>query len=136
MIMLRKFVLLILMAAPMAITSTAALSAGKIKNATMEEVTASIDAAIKNTADALASVNSNAEKEVTLGYITDAKQASIGIESSRLGMLRGKALRDLRIGKTAVKKDDPEKAKKHLASSLELFKKIMAKFVNFDGEQF
>ena len=119
----------------MAAVTTPALSAGKIKNATMEEVTESIISAIKNTEDALASVNDGAEKQVTLDFAKEAKQASIGIESSRLGMLRGKALRNLRIGKTAVKKDDPEKAKKHLALALDLFKQVYTKFVTFDGEK-
>lgn len=136
MTMLRKFVLLVVMASPMAVTSTAALSAGKIKNATMEEVQTAIEEAIKSTESALASVNEKAAKEVSLGHITDAKQASIRIESSRLGMLRGKALRDLRIGKTAIKKDDPEKAKKHLASAVDFYKKIFDKFVNFESAKF
>ena len=131
MVFTKKMFLAILLAFTLGATSTVTSAAGKIKNATMEEVTSAVEDTVKGVDDILAALNNGADKETIMTLFKETKQRAKAIEVSRLGMLKGKASTQMRKSKSAFKKDDLENAKKHAAKSSELYHELRTQFYSF-----
>ncbi len=107
------------------------VSAGKIENPTMEEVTYAIETTVKRAEEALAAINSGADKEVILGFIAQTKQIAKEIEVTRLGPNKMKASSQMKKARFAVRKDQMEKAKKHLEAGVKHYHTLRKRFYAF-----
>lgn len=125
---LRKFLLSIIIASSMGAVSSVSFAAGKIENATTEEVRIEIDNAIKSTADAIAAIQNNEGQDAILGLIKDAKQASKKIESNRLDVKRNRAAARLAKARSAVKKAQNDEAIAFLSEALAGYQEIKTLF--------
>ncbi len=123
----------LLLAAVISMTaiSPAALAAGKIKNATVEEVSQAIDDAIRLSGETLAAVEGNVEKAEVLKMLKATKQASKRIESNVVDRLRSKANGKIAKARSAIKKDDNEKAAVLLTEAVAIFKEVKTKHQSF-----
>ncbi len=111
--------------------ATTASAAGKIENPTMEEVTYAIETTVKNAEKALDAINNGADKDVILGFIADTKQIAKEIEVTRLGPNKMKASSQMKKARFAVRKDEMEKAKKHLEAGVKHYHTLRKRFYDF-----
>ena len=116
------------MASSMGAVSSVSFAAGKIENATTEEVKIEIDNAIKSTEDAIAAIQNNDGQDSILGLIKDAKQASKKIESNRLDVKRNRAAARLAKARSAVKKGENDSALGFLSEALAGYQEIKTLF--------
>lgn len=123
----------LLLAAVISMTaiSPAAFAEGKIKNATVEEVSQAIDDAIRLSGETLTAVQSKAEKDEVLKLLKATKQASKRIESNVVDRLRSKANGKIAQARSAVKKGDSETAIALLTEAVEIFKEVKTKHQAF-----
>jgi len=126
----KKIFLAILLPAFLACATTAS-AAGKIENPTMEEVTYAIETTVKHAEEALDAINSGADKDVILGFIAETKQIAKEIEVTRLGPNKMKASSQMKKARFAVRKDEMEKAKKHLEAGVKHYHALRKRFYEF-----
>jgi hypothetical protein len=105
------------------------MAAGKIENATGEQVKAAIQTALSDSSTALEGLKNGSAKEVILQHIGTARQATKAIEvGTTLDPIRSKASTQLRTANGAVAKDEKEKAEAALAEAVKLFEEIKAAY--------
>jgi len=131
MIFNKKILLTVLLSVSLGTTSSISNAAGKIENPTMEEVTYAIETTVKHAEEALAAINSGADKDVILGFIADTKQIAKEIEVTRLGPNKMKASSQMKKARFAVRKDQMEKAKKHLEAGVKHYHTLRKRFYAF-----
>ena len=114
--------------------STTTIAAGKIENATLEEIKASIDSTIELSEKALAAIESGADKETVYGLLSDVKQMGKEIHATRRAAIyKSKAATQMKKARTATKKDDLEKAKGHVSKGVEFYKQLKEAFLESNG---
>ncbi len=106
-------------------------AAGKIENATMEEVTYAIETTLKQAQDTLAALDDGASSEDILAMLKKTKQIHKEIEVIRLGAIKGRAATQMKKARIAAKKGDLETARKHLAKGVEHYQTLRKKFYDF-----
>jgi ribosomal protein S20 len=105
--------------------SATSVAAGKIENATLEEILAAIDTTIERSEKTLAALESGADKETVLGLLRDTKQIAKEIHATRkAAVYKSKAGTLMKKARSATKKDDMDAAKEHVAKGLEFYKKL------------
>ena len=112
-------------------TSAITSAAGKIENPTTEEVIYAIETTVKHAEEALAAINSGADKAVILDFIAKTKQIAKEIEVTRLGPNKMKASAQMKKARFAVRKDEMEKAKKHLEAGVKHYHTLRTRFYAF-----
>lgn len=100
------------------------MAAGKIENATPEEVGASIASALKNSEEALAALKNGADNEAVLNLIEAARQDSKRIEVGRLDVKRTRAAAHLKNARSALRKDDKVKAEASLTEAVKGYQEV------------
>lgn len=109
--------------------STTSIAAGKIENATMEEVLASIDTTIERSEKTLAALESGADQQTVLDLLNDTKQMAKEIHATRkAAVYKSKAGSLMKKARSAAKKNDMNAAKTHVAKGLEFYKKLKEVF--------
>lgn len=101
-----------------------AMAAGKIENATPEEVGASIAGALKNSEEALAALKNGTDNETVLNLIEAARQDSKRIEVGRLDVKRTRAAAHLKNARSALRKDDKVKAEASLIEAVKGYQEV------------
>lgn len=112
-------------------TSTITHAAGKIENPTMEEVTSAIETTVKYAEETLDALNNGADKDTVLDLLRKTKQIAKEIEVTRLGPPKMKASAQMKKARFAVRKDDMEKAKKHVESGVKHYHNLRERFYAF-----
>lgn len=114
--------------------STAAVAAGKIENATMDEIKAAIDNTIELSEQTLAAIESGADKEKVLDLISDVKQMGKEIHATRrAAVYKSKAGTQMKKARSAAKKNDLETAKEHVKNGVEFYKQLKEAFLEING---
>ncbi len=114
--------------------STTTLAAGKIENATLEEIKASIDTTIERAEKVFSALGSGADKEEILDLLSDTKQMAKEIHATRkAAVFKSKAGSQMKKARTAAKKDDLETAKKHVEEGVKLYKQLKKAFLETNG---
>ncbi len=108
-----------------------AMAAGKIENATTEEVSQAIDDAIRLSGEALEAMENGADVDTVLALVKSTKQASKRIESNVVDRLRSQANSRLAKARMAYKKGDSEKAKALMTEAAKLYKEVKTKYQAF-----
>ncbi len=110
---------------------TLSQAAGKIENATMEEVIYAINTTIERAEKSLELLNGGAPNEEVLDMLKETKQIHKEIEVTRLGPLKGRAASKMKKARNAMKKGDREKALKNVEAGIEYYYKLRKKFYDF-----
>jgi hypothetical protein len=126
----KKIILAFFLACAVTTVSTTSIAAGKIENATLEEIKASIDTTIERSEKALSALESGADKETVLGFLADTKQMAKEIHATRrAAVYKTKAGTQMKKARSAAKKDDLETAKEHVAKGVEFYKQLKEAFL-------
>jgi ribosome recycling factor len=105
------------------------MAAGKVENATTAQVKEAIESALSNAKLALEGVKDNANVDVALMHIVNARQATKSIEvGTTLDPVRSKASTQLRTANTELKKDDKAKTEAALVEAIKSFEEIKAAY--------
>ena len=104
------------------------MAAGKIENATPEEVGAAIASAAKNSEDALAALKNGEADEAVLDLIEAARQDSKRIEVGRLDVKRTRAAAHLKNARSAIRKGDKTKAEASLVEAVKGYQEVKAEY--------
>lgn len=107
---------------------TQAQAAGKIENATPEEVAASIAGAAQKSEDALAALKNGAADETVLELIEGARQDSKRIEVGRLDVKRTRAAAHLKKARRAIRKGDKAQAEASLIEAIKGYQEVKAEY--------
>ncbi len=102
------------------------IAAGKIENATNEEVKQALVATIKATEDALASLHAGADGSVVNDQINEARQLVKRVENNRLDVIRTRAADSLKKARQAVTKGENKQAEESLNNALKSFKDMLS----------
>lgn len=117
-----------------AIFSTTTVAAGKIENATLGEIKASIDTTIERAEKVFSALESGADNEKVLDLLSDTKQMAKEIHATRkAAVFKSKAGSQMKKARTAAKKDDLETAKKHVEEGVKLYKQLKKAFLETNG---
>lgn len=127
----KKFLLSLLLATTLGTIATTSSAAGKIENATMEEVTYAIETTLKYAEETLEALNNGADKETILDLIRKTKQIAKEIEVTRLGPPKMKASAQMKKARFAVRKDEMEKAKEHVEAGVKHYQVLRKRFYDF-----
>lgn len=103
---------------------TQVMAAGKIENATPEEVGAAIASAAKNSEDALAALKNGEADETVLDLIEAARQDSKRIEVGRLDVKRTRAAAQLKKARSAIRKGDKAQAEASLVEAVKGYQEV------------
>ncbi len=123
-IMLAFFLLIVI--SSFSITSFAA---GKIKNATMDEIKGFIDNTIERSEKVLATIENGADNETVLTLLNDVKQMAKEIHATKkAAVYKSKAGSQMKKARIAAKKGDLESAKPHVVKGLEYYRKLKEVF--------
>ncbi len=126
----KKIILAFFLICAVTTVSTTTFAAGKIENATLEEIKASINTTIERSEKALAALESGADKETVLSLLADTKQMAKEIHATRrAAVYKTKAGTQMKKARTAAKKDDLETAKGHVAKGVEFYKQLKEAFL-------
>jgi len=132
--LIKKIILTFFLICTVTLVSTTTIAAGKIENATLEEIKASIDTTIERSEKALAALENGADKETVLSLLSDTKQMAKEIHATRRAAIyKGKAGTQMKKARTAAKKDDLEKAKGHVEKGIEFYKQLKKAFLKSNG---
>ncbi len=132
--LIKKMIFALLMACSIMTVSTTASAAGKIENATLEEIIDAIDTTISRSEKTLAALKDGADKEQVLDLLSDTKQIAKEIHATRkAAVFKSKAGKHMKKARKAVKKDDLETAKEHVEQGVELYKKLKIAFMKSNG---
>lgn len=107
---------------------TQVMAAGKIENATPEEVGASIASAAKNSEDALAALKNGEADETVLDLIEAARQDSKRIEVGRLDVKRTRSAGHLKKARSAIRKGDKAQAEASLVEAVKGYQEVKAEY--------
>lgn len=130
----KKILLVFFLIFSVATVSTTAIAAGKIENATLDEIKASINTTIERSEKTLAAIENGADKETVLGLLSDTKQMAKEIHATRrAAVFKSKAGTQMKKARKAAKKDDLETAKTHVEKGVELYKKLKEAFLESNG---
>lgn len=129
--LLKKVLLAVFVSAAMFSAAPATMAAGKIQNATAEEVSQAIEDAISNSEAALAAMQNGEDQDAVLALLKSTKQASKRIESNIVDRLRSKANSRVSKARSAYKKGENEKAQALLSEATEIFKEVQSKYKSF-----
>ena len=114
--------------------STTTVAAGKIENATLGEIKASIDTTIERAEKVFSALESGADNEKVLDLLSDTKQMAKEIHATRkAAVFKSKAGSQMKKARTAAKKDDLETAKKHVEEGVKLYKQLKEAFLETNG---
>ncbi len=109
--------------------ASSAIAAGKIENATGEQVKEAIQAALTSSTTALDGLKSGSDQEVIVQHISNARQATKQIEvGTTLDPIRNKASGQLRTANAAVNNNEKENAEAALVEAIKGFEQIKAKY--------
>lgn len=128
---LKKVSLAVLIGTSMIATAPATMAAGKIENATAEEVSQAIEDAISKSEEALAAVQNGSDKDEVLAILKATKQASKRIESNVVDRLRSTANSRIAKARSAMKKGDTAAAEALIAEAVATFKEVQTKYKSF-----
>ncbi len=129
-----KLIFAFFLACSVSTISTTATAAGKIENATLEEIIASINTTITRSEKTLEALENGADKETVLSLLSDTKQMAKEIHATRrAAVYKSKAGSQMKKARKAAKKDDLEKAKGHVKEGVELYKKLKKAFLEMNG---
>ncbi len=114
--------------------STTTVAAGKIENATLGEIKASIDTTIERAEKVFSALESGADNEKILDLLSDTKQMAKEIHATRkAAVFKSKAGSQMKKARTAAKKNDLETAKKHVEKGVKLYKQLKEAFLETNG---
>lgn len=117
-----------------ATVSTTAIAAGKIENATLDEIKASINTTIERSEKTLAALKSGADKEAVLELLSSTKQMAKEIHATRrAAVFKSKAGSQMKKARKAAKKDDLETAKGHVEKGVQFYKQLKEAFLETNG---
>ena len=126
----KKIILAFFLVCAVTTVSTTAIAAGKIENATLEEIKASIDTTIERSEKALAALEKGADKEAVLTLLRDTKQMAKEIHATRRSAIyKSKAGTQMKKARAAAKKGDLETAKEHVAKGVDFYKQLKEAFL-------
>ena len=131
MVFTKKPFISILLAATVGASSTITNTAGKIESLTTEEVTHAIETTVKYAEETLEALNNGADKDVILDLIRKTKQIAKEIEVTRLGPNKMKASAQMKKARFAVRKDEMDKAKKHVKKGVSYYHALRKRFYDF-----
>lgn len=126
-----KFLKQILIALTVAFSAgsfTHVMAAGKIENATPEDVAAAVTGAAKNSEDALAALKNGESDETVLELIEAARQDSKRIEVGRLDVKRTRAAAHLKNARSAIRKGDKAKAEASLIEAVKGYQEVKSEY--------
>jgi hypothetical protein len=129
--LLKKILLAVFVGTAMIATAPVTLAAGKVENATKEEVAAAIVEAIDLSEQTLAAVQAGDDKDKVMEMLKSIKQASKRIESNIVDRLRSKANSRVSKARSAFKKGDNTKAEALLVEAVVIFKEVQSKHRSF-----
>lgn len=105
------------------------IAAGKIENATGDQVKAAIQGALTASSAALEGLKNGSNQEVVLQHIATARQETKKIEvGTTLDPVRNKASGQLRTASTAITGGEKANAEAALAEAVKNFEQIKAKY--------
>ena len=134
MFLTKKLILALFLICAITTVSTSTIAAGKIENATLEEIKASIDTTIERSEKTLAALESGADKEAVLTLLSDTKQMAKEIHATRrAAVFKSKAGTQMKKARKAAKNDDLETAKSHVEKGLEFYKQLKVAFLESNG---
>ena len=133
MALLQKLVLALFVSIAMLATAPSAIAkpAGKIENQSQEGVLQAFDDAIAASEAVLAAMEAGEDKVAILALMKNAKQELNRIESAAVNREKERANGILKKSRSAVKKDDPEKAKTLMVEAVAKFKSLKQIYLNF-----
>lgn len=132
--LIKKMILAFFFISVTATISTTAIAAGKIENATLDEVKASINMTIERSEKTLAAIESGADKETVLALLSDTKQMAKEIHATRrAAVFKSKAGSQMKKARKAAKKDDLETAKGHVEKGVQFYKQLKDAFLETNG---
>jgi hypothetical protein len=132
--LIKKIILPFFLVCTVTTVFTTAIAAGKIENATYEEIKASIDTTIERSEKALAAIDNGADKEEVLTHLKDTKQMAKEIHATRrAAVFKSKAGTQMKKARKAAKKDDLETAKTHVEKGVEFYKQLKQAFLETNG---
>ncbi|WP_305909107.1 hypothetical protein Q9L42_007220 [Methylomarinum sp. Ch1-1] len=129
--LLKKLLLAVSVTVAMSAMAPVATAAGKIENATAEEVSQAIEDAIRLSEEALTAVQNGTDEDTVLGLLKSTKQASKRIESNIVDRLRSKANSRISKARSAIRKGDNAKAESYLIEAVSIFKEVQSKYKAF-----
>ena len=134
MFLTKKLILAFFLICAITTVSTSTIAAGKIENATLEEIKASIDTTIERSEKTLAALENGAGKETVLNLLSDTKQMAKEIHATRRSAVyKSKAGTQMKKARKAAKKNDLETAKSHVEKGLEFYKQLKVAFIESNG---
>lgn len=125
---LKKCLLPLLLALSAVTVSPLATAAGKIENATTEQVQQALVDSIKTTEDALASLKSGASADAVSEQINNARQLIKRVEINRLDVIRTRSAESLKKARQALNDGKKDVAEDFLTNALAGFKEMQSKF--------
>ena len=110
------------------------LAAGKIENATLEEIKASVNTTIERSEKTLEALENGADKDEVLELLASTKQMAKEIHATRKSAVyKSKAGSQMKKARSAAKKNDLETAKEHVIKGLEYYKNLKVEFWKSNG---
>lgn len=128
---IKQLVAFFLFAFYIGIVPNPTFAAGKIENATMEEVVYAMNTTIELAEKSLAALDDGADADTVLDMLKETKQMHKRIEIIRLGAIKSKAATQMRKARSAAKKKDLETTRAHLVKGIEHYHTLRKKFYDF-----
>ncbi len=108
---------------------TAIFAAGKIQNATMDEIKGFIDTTIERSEKVLSAIENGEDNETVLSLLNDVKQMAKEIHATKkAAVYKSKAGSQMKKARIATKKADLDTAKPHVVKGLEYYRKLKEVF--------
>lgn len=124
----KKYLLPLLLILSTSVLSPLTIAAGKIENATTEEVKQALVDSVKATEEALASLKSGAEAETINDQINNARQLIKRVEINRLDVIRTRSAESLKKARQALNNGQKDIAEDFLTNALKGFKEMQSAF--------
>jgi hypothetical protein len=130
----KKIILIFFLICTVTTVSTTTIAAGKIENATLDEIKASINTTIERSEKTLTALENGADKETVLSLLSDTKQMAKEIHATRrAAVFKSKAGSQMKKARKAAKKGDLETAKNHIEKGIEFYKQLKEAFLESNG---
>lgn len=100
------------------------IAAGKMENATEEEVRVALKESIKAVEDALAALQKGEGETIVSEHINNARQLIKRVENNRLDVIRTRSAESLKKARQAVSKGETKQAEEHLLNALKGFRNM------------
>jgi len=109
--------------------STVIFAAGKIQNATMDEIKGFIDTTIERSEKVLAAIENGEDNETVLSLLNDVKQMAKEIHATKKALVyKSKAGSQMKKARIAAKKGDLDTARPHVVKGLEYYRNLKSVF--------